>query len=316
VLRWLVLGLAVGAAFAAKSAPALADSDASSDASLTASGSSSVNSSVTDERVAQLAAIATKASSNEKAKLSAIAALGRLGDRRAVRPLVTALTDSSATVRALAAISLGKLGQKSALSSLRQAASDANETVRARVADAIVAISKANGLISQPTTASTSTGAGFGRESRVTEQNPDLYVVMKSCNDDSPGRAEKKDRLIHAEVLRAAMTTELRAAPLVTSASTEAKRLSLRPRMVDVSVTKMILRTKGKMLEVETELRLAISDDSGKMLSFISGGAKVQVPKKGFNWSYLPNLRKEALENAVRGLFGKLVAHLRSTVAA
>ena len=320
MLRWLVLGWAVGATVAVQSAPALADSDSSSDASLTASANSSGNSSVTDERVAQLSAIVTKPSSNEKAKLSAIAALGRLGDRRAVRPLVAALNDSSVTVRALAAVSLGKLGQKSALSSLRQASSDESETVRARVADAIVAISKANGLTPQATTASTTGGggggAGFGRESRVTEQNPDLYVVMKSCNDDSPGRAEKKDRLVHAEVLRATMMSELRAAPLVTSAATEAKRLSLHPRMVDVSVTKMILRTKGKMLEVETELRLAISDDNGKMLSFISGGAKVQVPKKGFNWSYLPNLRKEALENAVRGLFGKLVAHLRSTVAA
>ena len=317
MLRWLVLGWVVGATVAVQSAPALADSDSSSDASLTASANSSGNSSVTDERVAHLAAIVTKPSSNEKSKLSAIAALGRMADRRAVRPLVAALNDSSVTVRALAAVSLGKLGQKSALSSLRQASSDESETVRARVADAIVAISKANGLTPQATTASTSgSGAGFGRDSRVTEQNPDLYVVMKSCNDDSPGRTEKKDRLVHAEVLRATMMTELRAAPLVTSAATEAKRLRLHPRMVDVSVTKMILRTKGKMLEVETELRLAISDDNGKMLSFISGGAKVQVPKKGFNWSYLPNLRKEALENAVRGLFGKLVAHLRSTVAA
>jgi hypothetical protein len=270
---------------------------------------------VSDERVEQLAAIIGRSSSNEKAKLSAIAALARLGDRRAVKPLVAALGDGNATVRALAAAALGKLEQKSALPALRQAAGDPNETVRTRVAAAIAAISKANGLTPQPTSGGGKT-AGFGRESRTTEQSPDLYVVLKSCNDDSPGKSAKKDRLSNAEVVRASMAGELRVAPLVTSAANEAKRLGLNPRMVDVSVTKMVLRTKGRFLELETELRLAISDDSGKMLSFLSGGAKVSVPKKGFNWSYLPQLRKEALENAVRGLFGKLITHLRSTVAA
>jgi hypothetical protein len=301
---------------AGKSAAAKpAESRGAAGAAASSSGGAAGEDSISDERVEQLAAIITRSSSNEKAKLSAIAALARLGDRRAVKPLVAALEDSSATVRALAAAALGKLGQKAALTALRQAAADPNETVRARVADAIAAISKANGLTPQP--ASTSKPAGFGREARTTEQNPDLYVVLKSCNDDSPGKsATKKDRLGNAEVVRAAMTHQLRGAPLVTSAASDAKRLGLHPRMVDVSVVKMALRTRGRFLELETELRLAISDDSGKMLSFLSGGAKVSVPKKGFNWSYLPQLRKEALENAVRGLFGKLITHLRSTVSA
>ena len=64
-------------------------------------------------------------------------------------------------------------------------------------------------------------------------------------------------------------------------------------------------------MEIEAELRLAISDDKGKMLSFLSGGAKIQVPKRTFDAKYLPNLRKEALENAMRGMFDKLLKHLR-----
>jgi hypothetical protein len=47
------------------------------------------------------------------------------------------------------------------------------------------------------------------------------------------------------------------------------------------------------------------------MLSFLSGGAKVQVPARTYNAKYLPNLRREALENAMRGMFGKLLNHLR-----
>lgn len=308
LLSWLALQLTATAAFGDSNT-----NSSSEDWSGTSrkSGSAEVGA-TTDERVAQLTAQLERSSSNEKAKLSAIAALARLGDRRAVKPLTGALQDNNPTVRALAAAALGKLGQKSAMPALRQASSDSNETVRARVADAITSISKANGL-----THTASTTAGFGKQARITEQSPDLYVVLKSFNDDSPGKSEKKERLTNADVVRTAMSTELRGAPLVTAVANEAKRLGLNPRVVDVSVVKMKLRTtKNNMLEVETELRLAISDDSGKMLSFLSGGAKVQVPKKGFNWSYLPQLRKEALENAVRGLFGKLITHLRTTVAA
>ncbi|MEZ4361261.1 MAG: HEAT repeat domain-containing protein [Kofleriaceae bacterium] len=274
-------------------------------------GTSASSATAAEDKVAQLSELVTRSSSNHKTKLSAIAALGRLGDRRAVRPLVAALTDSNATVRALAAAALGKLGQKSALPALRQASADESPTVRTRVAEAIRSISKANNLATRD-----SSVAGFGREARTTQANPDLYVVVKSCNDDSPGKSSRKVRASHGEILRGAMMNELHAAPLVTSAANDAKRLRLQPRLVDVSVTKLRVRTKGAMLELETELRLAISDDNGKMLSFLTGGAKVSVPRRGFNWSYLPNLRKEALENAVRGLFSKLITHLRSTVAA
>ena len=45
-------------------------------------------------------------------------------------------------------------------------------------------------------------------------------------------------------------------------------------------------------VQVEAELRLAISDESGKMLSFLSGGAKVQVPRNKFNASFLPEMRR------------------------
>jgi HEAT repeats len=299
LLSWLALQLAAS--------PVLGDSNTNG-----SSEASEGSAALKEDRVDQLAAQLTRPSSNEKAKLSAIAALARTGDRRAVKPLTGALQDGNPTVRALAAAALGKLGQKSAMPALRQAQNDSSETVRERVADAIASISRANGLAAQ----TASTTAGFGKQARITEQSPDLYVVFKSFNDDSPGRSEKKERLTNAEVVRAAMTTELRSAPLVTAVANEAKRLNLNPRVVDASVVKMKLRTKGNMLELETELRLAISDDSGKMLSFLSGGAKVSVPKKGFNWSYLPQLRKEALENAVRGLFGKLITHLRTTIAA
>jgi hypothetical protein len=49
------------------------------------------------------------------------------------------------------------------------------------------------------------------------------------------------------------------------------------------------------------------------MLSFVSGGAKVQVKKASYDMQYLPQLRREAIENAVKGLFDKLLAHLKAS---
>jgi hypothetical protein len=78
-------------------------------------------------------------------------------------------------------------------------------------------------------------------------------------------------------------------------------------------VTKLDVDQSGPSVEVDCELRLAVSDDTGKMLSFLSGGAKASVPRAKFKPEFLPNLRKEALEGALRGLFDKLLAHLRQT---
>ena len=69
-------------------------------------------------------------------------------------------------------------------------------------------------------------------------------------------------------------------------------------------------------MEIDAQLRLAISDEKGKMLSFLSGGAKVQIPRKTYDAKYLPSLRKEALENAMRGMFDKLLTHLRNQTRA
>jgi hypothetical protein len=107
------------------------------------------------------------------------------------------------------------------------------------------------------------------------------------------------------------MSTELKATQVVTSTPKDAAKYNLDLRNIDVIITKLDTKTSGSYIEVEAQLRLAISDDRGKMLSFLTGGAKVQVKKSNYDTSYLPQLRREAIENAVKGLFDKLMAHLR-----
>jgi hypothetical protein len=253
-------------------------------------------------------------SSSAKERLGAATALGRLSDRRALKPLVTALTDPSPMVRAVAAAALGKLGHKAALPALTEATGDADATVAKRAREAAAAIRKSNGL-AEPVVAAASAPAvgqaGFGTQARALPARPDLYVVIKTASDDSPGLHDKRARQQHGVILRESMQRALGATRTVTAQATEARRYDLELRNLDVSVVKMEQRTTGAMVEVEVQLRLAISDHTGRMMSFLSGGAMVQVPRRSFNASYLPQLRRDALTNAVGGIFDKLIAHLR-----
>ena len=263
----------------------------------------------------------TLSSSSDKARIAAVVSLGRLNDRTALKPLVTALHDPNPQVRALAAAALGKLGHKAALPALKAATEDPDDTVRARAKDAAIAVAKANRLPDPfpapvavaPTPQARKSGgsAGFGRQARAVENHPDIFVTINTSTDDSPGKTDKKARTVHGDILRQTLETSFRGNAMVTMAASEAQKWGLDPRHVDLSVTKLDVAQNGNFIEVEAQLRLAISDDSGKMLSFLSGGAKVQVPKRTFDARYLPALRKEALENAMRGMFDKLLGQLR-----
>ena len=260
-------------------------------------------------------------SSNEKSRLSATVSLARLGDKRSLKPLVTALHDPSAEIRAIAASALGKLKHKAALPALRATATDdTDEGVRKKARDAAIAVAKANDLADElPATEPAANAkpvharhtSGFGHSPHAVSDAPDLYVMIKSSSDDSPGKADKPTRKANAEVVKQALLDSFKSAPQVTMTAADAQRWGLDPRTIDLSVVKMDVATSDGYVEIAAELRLAISDDKGKMLSFLSGGAKVQIPSAKFKGQFLPNYRREALEGAMRGMFDKLLVHLR-----
>lgn len=291
-LGWLVLAIAI--AVATVPAPAVAG-----------------------DRVAELTTMLS--SSSEKTRLQAVLSLARLGDKRTLKPLVTALHDPNPQVRAIAATALGKLGHKAALPALKNAANDdLDPTVRQKAREAARLVAKRNNLkddfapvASAEPQARSKRVSGFGRSPHAVENRPDLYVMIKGTNDDSPGKTDKATRKANAEIVKRALLDQLHAAPQVTTVANEGLRWGLDARMIDVSVVKLDVVRSGGYVEVAAELRLAISDDKGKMLSFLSGGAKVQVPAAKYLPKYLPNMRKEALEGAMRGMFDKLLVHLR-----
>jgi hypothetical protein len=270
------------------------------------------------DRVAQLTTMLS--SSSDKTRMQAVLSLARLGDKRTMKPLVTALHDPNPQIRAIAATALGKLGHKAALPSLKAAAQDdIDDTVREKARAAARLVAKANKIrddFAPPTTelamhARAKKTTGFGRSPHAVEGRPDLYVTIKGTNDDSPGKADKATRKVHADILKLALQDSLRAAPQVTMVANEGERWGLDARLIDVSVVKLDVEQSGGYMEVAAELRLAISDQRGKLISFLSGGAKVQVPVGKYKAKFLPNMRREALEGALKGMFDKLLVHLR-----
>jgi HEAT repeat protein len=139
-----------------------------------------------EDRIGELSKLVST-SSNDKTRLAAVAALGRLEDRRAMKPLVSALADPSPQVRAVAAAALGKLGHKAALPSLKAVAiDDTDADVRKRAKDAAIAVARTNALphpwpatvASVPAKAPRKSRPGFGNQPRVLAQQADLCVLI------------------------------------------------------------------------------------------------------------------------------------------
>ena len=246
-------------------------------------------------------------SQQEKERIAAAVSLARLGDARAIKPLVQALRDPQRMVRAMAAMALGHLADDSALPALQRATQDSDDMVRKRALEAISSI--------RNRVAATAGGAerraGFGSSPHRVGPEPVLYIGLKSTLDESKAPLTAKERRSHGTRMRAWLLKELDRQTDVTLSDGEARTLSLEKNNIDVSIVKLDLQERGKFSEVECQIRIAISDDRGKMLSFLTGGAKIQVPRTTFRARYLPQLRLEAIENAVKSVHQDMLGYLR-----
>jgi hypothetical protein len=298
-----LLGLAPAAALAQKSGGSKTTAEA------TGSG-------IDAERLGELSdTLAT--SKVDKERITAAVALGKLADKRVLRPLVNALKDSSNVVRAVAAAGLGRLGHQAALPALQQATHDEDEVVRKRAVEAVATIKNredTKAALGDGTGKGGGSGtkkAGFGDSPRVADEHPELYVVLKSSRDDSAGKHTAAQRKEHEALMKTVVARELGRTAIVTADAKTASRFGIDKHNIDVSIVKMSNDVNGAFVDVECQIRIAISNDKGKMLSFLSGGATVQVPKGSFSEKYLPQWRKEALENAVKGVYQNLIKHLK-----
>jgi hypothetical protein len=257
----------------------------------------------------------------EKERIAAAVSLGRLRDDRALKPLVRALSDDSNVVRALAATALGYLAQPAALPALQRATKDPDLTVRRRATEAMAEIRRgasATAPAAMPAplqTARYDKLANYAIAPHEPARTPQVYVLVKSAQDKSAGSAPLKTRQMHAVAMRSLMVDELKRDQQVTlmqATPAAAAQMGMEPYSIDVTIVKLDRLERGAHVEIECEIRVAVSNERGKMLSFLTGGAKVQVPKRTFRTTYEPQLKREALENAVKSVHQDLVAYLRN----
>ena len=262
---------------------------------------------------------------SEKARIGAAVALGRSRDPRSLRPLIHALGDSSNVVRAVAATGLAYLGNRAALPALEHSTGDRDRTVRRHVTEAIAQLrgqkrgSRASG--GHPV-ARSGLGHSYPRRADhlshyeiVPRESPrhapsQVYVVLKSAQDKSSGRAPSRVRTMRANHMRSLMVAELRSNRQVTLMASEAERPDIEPYAIDITMEKLDRRVSGPYVEIECSIRVAVSNRQGKMLSFLTGGAKVQVPRRTFRRRYERELKLEAMENAVKSVHQDLIAYL------
>jgi hypothetical protein len=272
------------------------------------------------DRIEQLGRTVTQAR-DEKARIAAAVNLGRIQDPRVLRPLLLALDDNSHTVRAVAAAALGHLGYAAALPALHRASRDPHELVRARAGDAIAAIEiragaqrRAAQLLTRRPARSASYQIGARERPLMVESTPRLHIVIQSVTDRSSlgPQARQRER---ARDLRGIMDGELGADPSVTTDHEAAASLGLSPYALDVSIVSMERRATAQHVEISCRIRIAISDSRGRMMSFVTGGATVQIPRRTFRQDYLAFHQREAMESAFRSAQQDVVAYLTRELA-
>ena len=223
--------------------------------------------------------------------------LARFNSTLALKTLIVALEDKHWMVRAMAAMGLGNMGNPAALPALHRSAQDKNRVVRKKSIGAISKIKKFK---------SHSSPLKNTNEKLPNYKPPRYYLQVKSVSDKVNPKTSWTRRLI-LKVLR----EEIESTIGFTS-STKNKNKTKVQYGLDISIMRMTHRKQGAVVLVDCHLRSAISNRSGKILSFVSGSATVRVPRSNYSPEDLPRLRKEAIENAVRSVHQDIVSFIRS----
>ncbi len=192
---------------------------------------------------------ALRSDESYKVRVQAALVLGKLKDKRAVRPLVQALKDENPTVRAVAAQSLGVLGDATAAAALKTAAdSDESEFVK-READAALKKLK-----------------GAGAPTRATAGSARFFVALGPL-----ARGSKKVDKESVDIFRSALQRELAKTPGITMEPGADKGRT--GYWVDGNIVRLVVQ--GGEVSCDVKVLLA-SWPSKAIIMWADGGATVQ----------------------------------------
>jgi len=135
-------------------------------------------------------------------------------------------------------------------------------------------------------------------------------VVLRAFAERGTNSQGKQDRKRRAQTLERLLRSAMLRETELTTDAVLANKLSLPYAAIDISITRLERVVRGPWMELQCELRVTVSDRKGKMISFLTGGAKVQVATAHYQQRFDFAMRKEAIEGAVKRVHGDLVRYL------
>jgi hypothetical protein len=225
---------------------------------------------------------------NYKVRVQAALVLGKLGDPRAVQPLIKALADQNKTVRGIAASALGQLGDASAVEPLRDLLRHESDSfVRGQAEKAVAALSSSG-------------GGGPKRGAKIYVNFGAFVGGVKSAGPDA------------SKILHEALSRELGKMPIVTLTLNPADqhnfgKSGMSGFYIDGNITK--LEDSGGN-ETSCDVKVMVARWPQKsIIMWTNAGASVQ---SGSRPRDKENARKECLEASARGLSEDLVNFLKA----
>lgn len=244
-----------------------------------------------------------------RARVRAAAALGASGDPAMAGPLVGALLDDSAAVRAAAADALGRLGSADALPSLRRALRDRERGVRDAADRAIRAIGTSHGTSATAAHPPTHDPLRMPsvevlpREREVDWRTTRYVVLLGEMANRSGFGNERLQSVLSQEVHRHLLV--LRGVAALPALSPDAEREITRrrlPRMrLEGSITRVHRQAHGREVQVRCEVSLMLLDDPGRSIRAALNGAATGMERaSSARATQEARLAEQALQGAVR----------------
>jgi hypothetical protein len=123
-------------------------------------------------------------------------------------------------------------------------------------------------------------------------------ITIKSASDASPGVLDARTRMRHGQIARRALLDVLR------RSGADVRHAGMPLRQLDISIVAWRIAPVRQGIDVSTELRVVICDERGKILSIVTGRARVSAPDRK---APLVELREQALAEAVGGMTRSLL---------
>jgi hypothetical protein len=237
-------------------------------------------------KVDELCRAVVDTSSNYKVRVQAALVLGKLGDAKAVQPLIKALGDENRTVRGIAASALGQLGDQAALDPLRDLMRrESDSFVKGQAEKAVAALAA---------------GPAAKKGAKVYVNFGGFVGGVKSAGPDA------------SKILHDALSRELGKLPIVTLTLSPADqhnfgKSGMSGFYIDGNITK--LEDSGGN-ETSCDVKVMVARWPQKsIIMWTNAGASVQ---SGSRPRDKENARKECLEASARGLSEDLVNFLKA----